>query len=376
MTSSLQRILVIGGGFAGMTTAIQCAKLGLSVDLVEIDTGWRSYGAGISIGGPTLRALRTVGVLDAFFEHGHGGDGVNLFTAAGHPIGTLPTPRVAGDDVPGGGAIMRPALAGILADATRAAGVHVRLGCTFSQIAQRDDGVDVTFTDGTNGRYDLVVGADGLYSKVRDAVFPDAPKPRYTGQGVWRAVVPRPAEIACATMWLGQKVKVGVNPVSQEEMYVFVTEDRPTNERVDPAHWPRMLTDLLAPFGAPLVQSIRAQVGPQSHCIYRPLESLLLPQPWFSARVVLVGDAVHATTPHMAAGAGIGIEDGIVLAEELGRGATVQAALQAFQARRWERCRMVVENSGRLGEIEISGGDKAEHTRIMHETHQRLAQQI
>ncbi|MCA8227959.1 FAD-dependent oxidoreductase [Burkholderia vietnamiensis] len=376
MTSSLQRILVIGGGFAGMTTAIQCAKLGLSVDLVEIDTGWRSYGAGISIGGPTLRALRTVGVLDAFFEHGHGGDGVNLFTAAGHPIGTLPTPRVAGDDVPGGGAIMRPALAGILADATRAAGVHVRLGCTFSQIAQRDDGVDVTFTDGTHGRYDLVVGADGLYSKVRDAVFPDAPKPHYTGQGVWRAVVPRPAEIVCATMWLGQKVKVGVNPVSQEEMYVFVTEDRPTNERIDPAHWPRMLADLLAPFGAPLVQSIRAQVGPQSHCIYRPLESLLLPQPWFSARVVLVGDAVHATTPHMAAGAGIGIEDGIVLAEELGRGATVQAALQAFQARRWERCRMVVENSGRLGEIEISGGDKAEHTRIMHETHQRLAQQI
>jgi hypothetical protein len=77
----------------------------LSVDLVEIDTGWRSYGAGISIGG---RRLRTVGVLDAFFEHGHGGDGVNLFTAAGHPIGTLPTPRVAGDDVPGSGAIMRP----------------------------------------------------------------------------------------------------------------------------------------------------------------------------------------------------------------------------------------------------------------------------
>lgn len=376
MTTPIQRVLVIGGGFSGMATAIQCAKLGMTVDLVEIDEGWRSYGAGISIGGPTLRALRTVGVLDAFFERGYGGDGVNLFTAAGQPIGTLPTPRVAGDDVPGGAAIMRPALAEILANATRAAGVHVRLGCTFSQIAQREDGVDVIFTDGTRNSYDLVVGADGLYSTVRAAVFPDAPKPRYTGQGVWRAVVPRPAEIVCATMWLGQKVKAGVNPVSQEEMYVFVTEDRPTNEHIDPAHWPRMLSDLLASFGAPLVQSIRAQLGPQSRCNYRPLESLLLPQPWFNARVVLVGDAVHATTPHMASGAGIGIEDGIVLAEELGRGATVQAALQAFQARRWERCRMVVENSGRLGEIEITGGDKAEHTRIMHETHQRLAQPI
>lgn len=376
MTAPLQSVLVIGGGFSGMATAIQCAKLGLTVDLVEIDPGWRSYGAGISIGGPTLRALRTIGVLDAFFERGHGGDGVNLFTAGGHPIGTLPTPRVAGDDVPGGGAIMRPVLADILAKATRAAGVRVRLGCTFARIEQDDDRVRVSFTDGTQGSYGLVVGADGLYSKVRQAVFPDAPKPRYTGQGVWRAVVPRPADIVCATMWLGPKVKAGVNPVSQEEMYLFVTEDRPTNEHIDPAAWPRMLADLLAPFSVPLLQSIRAQLGPHSQCNFRPLESLLLPEPWFDASVVLVGDAVHATTPHMAAGAGIGLEDAIVLAEELGRQATVASALQAFQARRWERCRMVVENSGQLGEIEIAGGDKAEHTRIMHETLMCLVQPI
>jgi len=359
-----------------MATAIQCAKLGLTVDLVEIDQGWRSYGAGISIGGPTLRALRTIGVLDDFFERGHGGDGVNLYTAGGQSIGVLPTPRVAGEDVPGGGAIMRPVLADILAKATRAAGVRVKLGCTFSRIEPRGEQVDVAFTDGTHGTYDLVVGADGLYSKVRAAAFPDAPKPRYTGQGVWRAVVPRPAEIACATMWLGHRIKAGVNPVSREEMYVFVTEDRPTNDYIDPAEWPRMLSELLAMFDVPLIRSIRAQIGTESHVNYRPLESLLLPAPWFSSRVVLVGDTVHATTPHMAAGAGIGIEDAIVLAEELGRGATVEAALQAFQARRWERCRMVVENSGRLGEIEIGGGDKEEHRRIMHETHMSLARPI
>jgi 2-polyprenyl-6-methoxyphenol hydroxylase-like FAD-dependent oxidoreductase len=376
MTAPLQRVLVIGGGFSGMAAAIQCAKLGLSVELVEIDPGWRSYGAGISIGGPTLRALRTIGVLDAFFERGYGGDGVNLFTAGGHPIGTLPTPRVAGEDVPGGGAIMRPVLADILAGATRAAGVNVRLGCTFAQIEPRGQQVHVAFTDGTQERYDLAIGADGLYSKVRETMFPGAPRPRYTGQGVWRAVVPRPADIVCATMWLGQKVKAGVNPVSRDEMYLFVTEDRPTNEHIDPATWPRVLSDLLAPFDVSLLQSIRAQLGPASRCNYRPLESLLLPQPWFNARVVLVGDAVHATTPHMAAGAGIGLEDGIVLAAELGRGTTVEGALDAFQARRWERCRMVVENSGRLGEIEIAGGDQAEHTRIMRETHMRLAQPI
>jgi 2-polyprenyl-6-methoxyphenol hydroxylase-like FAD-dependent oxidoreductase len=376
MTTQLQNVLVIGGGFSGMATAIQCAKLGLPVDLVEIDEGWRSYGAGISIGGPTLRALRTIGVLDAFFERGYGGDGVNLLTAGGQPIGTLPTPRVAGDNVPGGGAIMRPVLAAILAKATRAAGVRVRLGCTFSRMEQHEDGVRVSLTDGTQRSYDVVVGADGLYSKVRETVFPDAPKPLYTGQGVWRAVLPRPADIVCATMWMGPNVKVGVNPVSQEEMYLFVTENRPTNEYIDPDHWPRLLADLLAPFEAPLIQSLRAQIGMQSRVNYRPLERMLMPKPWYSGRVVLIGDAVHATTPHMAAGAGIGLEDAIVLAEELGRGSTVEAALQTFGERRWERCRLVVENSGRLGEIEIAGGDKAEHARIMHETHMRLAQPI
>lgn len=376
MTSPVQKILVIGGGFSGMAAAIQCAKLGMQVDMVEIDAKWRAYGAGISIGGPTLRALKTIGVLDAFRERGHCGDGVNLFTSGGQALGQLPTPRVAGPDVPGGGAIMRPVLADILAKATVAAGVKVRLGCTFTTIEQRADGVDVAFTDGTQGRYDLVIGADGLYSKVREAVFPGAPTPQYTGQGVWRAVVPRPADITCATMWLGQKVKTGVNPVSQDEMYLFVTEDREINEYIDPQRWPQMLSDLLAPFSAPLMQTIRAQISAQSLINYRPLESLLMPRPWFSGRIVLVGDTVHATTPHMAAGAGIGLEDAIVLAEELERAATLDTALQAFQDRRWERCRMVVENSGRLGEIEIAGGDKAEHARIMRDTLMSLAQAI
>jgi 2-polyprenyl-6-methoxyphenol hydroxylase-like FAD-dependent oxidoreductase len=72
---------------------------------------------------------------------------------------------------------------------------------------------------------------------------------------------------------------------------------------------------------------------------------------------------VHATTPHLASGACIGIEDALVLAEELEKADSVEQALTQFGARRWERCRMVVENSGRLGEIEITGGDKAEHGR-------------
>lgn len=376
MTLAAQRILIIGGGFSGMSAAIQLRKLGADVDLVEIDPGWRSYGAGISLGGATLRAFRTLGILDAFLAQGSATDGVHICAPHGPKVAELPTPRIAGADVPGGGAIMRPVLARILAEATRAAGANVHLGCTFTAIAQDAEGVDVSFTDGQRRRYDLVVGADGLYSKVREAVAPDAPKPRYSGQAVWRAVLPRPPEITTATMWMGPKVKPGVNPVSKTEMYLFVTEPRPTNDHVDPAGFASHLRALLADFPAPVLRAIREQIDDRSQIVYRPLEGLLMPRPWARGRVVLIGDTVHATTPHLASGACIGIEDALVLAEELTRSADVHAALAAFEARRWERCRMVVQNSARLGEIEIAGGDKEEHARLMRESLMALAQPI
>lgn len=376
MTTAPRRVLIIGGGFSGMSAAIELRRQGAEVDLVEIDPGWRSYGAGISLGGATLRAFRRLGILDAFLAQGNAADGVHLCAPHGPQVASLPTPRIAGPEVPGGGAIMRPVLARILAEATRAAGANVRLGCTFTAIEQDDDGVDVSFTDGQRRRYDVVIGADGLYSKVREAVFPGAPQPRYTGQAVWRAVLPRPPEIETATMWMGPKVKPGVNPVSKTEMYLFVTEPRPTNDRVDPSRFAERLRALLEDFPAPTLQNIRAQIGPDSQIVFRPLEGLLMPRPWFRGRVVLIGDTVHATTPHLASGACIGIEDALVLAEELSRTSGVPDALAAFEARRWERCRMVVENSLRLGEIEVAGGDKEEHARIMRESLLALAQPI
>lgn len=376
MTTPAKTILIIGGGFAGMAAAIQLRKHGVDVDLVEIDAGWRSYGAGISLGGATLRAFATLGILPQFLAQGAASDGVELFLPHGQQIATLPTPRLAGADVPGGGAIMRPVLAKILAEATLASGARVRLGCTFTSLRQHPHGVEVGFSDGGARNYDLVIGADGLYSTVRSAVLPDAPTPQYSGQCVWRAVLPRPPEVERAMMWVGAKVKTGLNPVSRDQMYLFVTEDRPDNATIDPRRFAPMLSALLADFPAPLMRQCRAQLTEDAQIVYRPLESLLVRQPWHTGRVVLIGDAVHATTPHMASGACIGFEDAIVLAEELARAASIETALTRFGARRWERCRMVVENSARLGQIEISGGDKSEHAHIMRETLMALAAPI
>jgi 2-polyprenyl-6-methoxyphenol hydroxylase-like FAD-dependent oxidoreductase len=361
------KILIIGGGIAGMCAAIELRKRGAQVDLVELDPHWRVYGAGITLSGPTLRAFTEIGVVDAIMERGWCADGATICTADGTKIGELPTPRTGRPDVPGGGGILRPMLARILRHHTLAAGAAVRCGTTFSSLEPDGDQVVVTFTDGRSERYDLVVGADGLQSKVRETIFPGAPPPRYTGQGSWRAVVPRPAEITRATMYMGPNIKAGVNPVSKDEMYLFVTEPRATAEFIEESLWPETLRGLLAPFGGP-VGDIRDGLNAQSRIVYRPFFAVLVPPPWHRGRVVLIGDAVHATTPHLASGAGIGIEDAIVLAQELERSDAIEQALSAFVSRRFERCRTVVENSLRLGEMEVAGAPKEEHSQLMRTT--------
>ncbi|WP_137133268.1 FAD-dependent oxidoreductase [Rhizobium sp. FKY42] len=376
MSSGIKTILVIGGGFAGMTAALQLSRQGFEVDLVEIDAGWRSYGAGISLHGSTLRVLKDLGLIERFLEEGYASDGLIIRGPDDSVVARIPTPRVAGPDIPGGGGIMRPALAKILSEAVRASSAKVRLGVTFTNFTQDQNGATVVFSDGSEGRYDLVIGADGLYSSVRAKLFPEAPKPRFIGQSVWRAVLPKPEDIDTVTMWMGPKLKVGLNGVGRDQAYLFLTEDRETNDFVAPETFVETLRALLERFPSPIIRRIASDLSSENQIIYRPLEQMLLPRPWSKGRIVLIGDAVHATTPHLAAGACIGIEDAMVLAEELARGNDPQSSLTAFEDRRWERCRMVVENSGRLADIEIHGGSREEHATIMQVSMKTLAEAI
>jgi 2-polyprenyl-6-methoxyphenol hydroxylase-like FAD-dependent oxidoreductase len=375
--SAVKNVLVIGGGFSGMAAAIQLAKGGVDVDLVEIDPEWCPLGAGITINGATLRALETLGVYDEFLRKGFTSEGVDLYSLDGQKLAELPTPKPQQSSVAGGGGIMRPVLASMLSEATRLAGVRVRLGCTFKSITQHESNVTVEFTDGSSRVYDLVIGADGIHSKLRELLFPEVIPPQYIGQGVWRAVLPRPKDLERPRMWLGKHIKVGVNPVSATQMYMFITEDRPIKEHIDVDTWPEVFAGLMKPFTDQMIQTLIPLVYEKSAAIdYRPLGNLLVPTPWNRGRIVLIGDTVAATTPHLASGAGIGIESGIVLADELLKVDDLQIALDKFHARRWERCRMVVQNSERLCRIEMEGGDKQEHSQIMRESMMALAQPI
>jgi 2-polyprenyl-6-methoxyphenol hydroxylase-like FAD-dependent oxidoreductase len=374
--AGIGRALIVGGGVAGMCCAIQLRKADIAVDLVDIDPEWRIYGAGITITGPTLRALRTVGVLDEVVRLGATWNKARVHNQAGEFLLALDQVSLA-KGLPATGGVMRPILHGILSGKTLAMGCRVRLGMTVRDLSESADDVSVTFSDGSVSRYDLVVGADGIFSKLRQKIFPSAPTPQATGQVIYRLVAERPSGFDCTHFFMGADTKVGFNPVSATHMYMFLLHRASSSPRIEPELQPRTLHEAMAGFGGFVPQIRETVLTTNAHTInYRQLEAILLPAPWYRGRVVLIGDAAHATTPHLASGAGMAIEDGIVLVEELEACATLREALERFMVRRFERCRMVVENSVELGRIEMSHGSPERHAKLMTETLGALRQPI
>ena len=374
--ATVSKVLIVGGGIAGMSCAIQMRKAGLSVDLVEIDPAWRVYGAGITITGPTLRALRILDVLDQVVAQGATWQGAKVHDQSGKLIEDVTFPALS-DGLPTTGGIMRPLLHSTLSTRTLEVGTNVRLGVTLAQLEEREADIEVTLSDGAQARYDLVVGADGIFSKVRERIFPTSPKPTFTGQVIYRLVAQRPPGFDRTYFFMGTDSKVGFSPVSATHMYMFLLHPTAANPRIEARDQPQRLYEAMAGYGG-FVPEIRATVRTSNAATinYRPLEILLQPSPWYRGRVVLIGDAVHATTPHLASGAGMAIEDAIVLTEEIHSQPGLEQALRNFMTRRFERCRLVVENSVQLGRIEMSHGSPIEHTRLMSEALGVLRQPI
>lgn len=349
--SPSSRVLVIGGGIAGMSFAIRMRAQGAEVDLIEIDSQWRVYGAGISITGPTFRAFERLGVLPQLKARGFSSSaGPRICTPTGHVIAELPGHPIQ-PHLPVVGGIMRPVLHNILSERTRASGVNVGLGLWVTQFSPVSNGVRVTLSTGETRDYAYVVAADGAFSKTRETLFPEAPQPKYTGQYCWRLVADRPKEIDRPHFFMAGPITAGLMPVSDVQMYMFFLQPETQKVRVEAdVAWQR-LKDLMKPFGG-VLGDLREKLSPQSEINCRALDAVLVPLPWHRGRVVLIGDAAHATTPHLASGAGIAVEDALVLSEMLATGDDPEVVFDRFARRRWERCRMVVENSVQIGRMQ------------------------
>jgi 2-polyprenyl-6-methoxyphenol hydroxylase-like FAD-dependent oxidoreductase len=192
---------------------------------------------------------------------------------------------------------------------------------------------------------------------------------------VWRAVVPRPEWLTALHTFGGLEHNAGVVPISDTEAYFFVTENgAPLGaypEEELPGRMRRLLTGAQGR-SAEVLDSVSDTPG---SIVRRPVQLLLLERPWYSGRVVLVGDAVHSPSPQMVSGAALAVEDGVVLAEEVAAHADLDGAFAAYDARRRRRCALIIETSAEIGRMERANRHDEVHA-LQARTHAAMAQAI
>ena len=331
---SAYRVLVVGGGLAGLGVTIALTRAGSHVEVVEKAGQWADVGAGMYLPGNAHRAMESLGIGSVVRDRGF---------QIRHQIFSDHTGRTLADvdlrDVWGG---VGPCLAIARADLHRALreaapGVDLRLGVEVASIEQDGESARVDFTDGSSGEFDLLVGADGIYSSVRRHMSGRV-EPTPVGQVSWRFIVNGEAEISNWTVMLGGERTFLAVPLGGGLVYCYL--DLSSQERTDPTRGhPGRLAELFGDFAAPVPDLIREAT--KSGPVHFGVIEEVVTDDWVTGRVVLVGDAAHATSPNMAQGAAMAFEDAVVLTQSLADRATVPEALRTYVTRRLPRIQWI-----------------------------------
>ena len=366
--NQIRRVLVVGGGITGSVLSLALAQRGVEVVLLEIRQEWTGVGHGITLQGNALGAFHKVGVFEKIAERGHAFDKLRMRTPDGHVIMELPTPPMGGPDVPPTMGARRSDVADVLSAEVLAAGVDVRLGTTVTAIVDHGQSVTATLSDGSEETVDLLVGADGIRSKVR-AMIGIETEPHDVGMGIWRVVAKRPPEMECSELYYGgPKYKAGYTPISEDECYAFLLEGLLDRSYVGEHPNGAVLKEHGQGYGG-IWGQVRDSLADDAVVNYQWIEAILVEEPWFRGRSIIIGDAAHACPPLIAQGAAMCSEDAVVLAEELTSGHDVDTALKAFMERRFPRVKMVLDNSLQLAAWEIAPDTPgADPGRIMGQT--------
>jgi FAD-dependent urate hydroxylase len=333
--ANLERILIVGGGIAGLTLARALHRHGYSAELVERSPTWRAIGAGILLHANGMRMLRALDLGTPVEQAGAVVRRWSFCDQQGELLCETDLQALWGKVGPCIG-IARASLQEVL---LAGAAIPCRLGTAITSLTQDEQRVWVSFSDGSSGDYDLVVGADGLASTVRRLAL-DATPPGYTGLMVWRGLAPHYQPNM--QVLLGEGCVFGLVPMGNGQTYGFGIAGSPRLHDPLEGRLERARSRFAA-FGGPVPAYLASlSCDEQLHCA--PIEWVELEQ-WHVGRIVLVGDAAHAGPPMMAQGGCMAMEDACVLAEVLDEAESVESALSSYASRRRPRADWVQQQS-------------------------------
>lgn len=347
----MANFLIIGGGIGGLATAHALLRLGHSVRVYEAAPELREVGAGVVLGANAMRALQQLGLHEAVRPHGTAVTNLNLLDQNGRLLQTADTSvftqQLGFDNVGIHRAALQKALLRGLPAGT------VALGKPFEHFEETATGLEAHFADGTTATADFLLGADGLRSRVRRQLLPHT-EPRYAGYTCWRAVVDATRlELPVGQsgeVWGERGRRFGYVPVGDGRVYWFacLNSAQPQHPRFR-AFRVADLQQEFAQFPAPVPQLLRLTRDDQ--LLWNDILDLKPLRHLAYGRVLLLGDAGHATTPNMGQGAGMALEDAAELASCLMHTPDIRAAFQRFERRRLPRTSRIVRTSWQLGRV-------------------------
>ena len=356
-------LLIVGGGIGGLAAALASSRAGCAVQVFEQAPEFSEVGAGIQLGPNVTRILQAWGLLQAMADTAAFPSCLQARSAlSAEVLASLPLDRHMQERYGAPYATMHRAdLHALLLQALRASGLaDLRLNHALQHVEQTPDEVHLRFANQPSGSGVGLIGADGLWSRVREDLLDDGP-PRLTGHMAFRALVRQdrlPAALRSqqVTVWLGPELHVVQYPVRQGDWLNLVVIVHGQRERANPSNWDHLahaseLRQILAGSCSALTELVAAV----DHwrlwmlCDRPPMRSAA---EHARGRVALLGDAAHPVRPYLAQGAGMAIEDAAALGDCLAHsGIDIPAAWQSYAQQRWQRNARVQARAMRQGTI-------------------------
>lgn len=333
---AVKRIVVVGAGIAGLACALACARAGANVEIVEARAHDARTAGHLDIVPNLLRDFARLGVAEECVRRGFAYHGLAVVDEDGRHGFEIPTPRLAGSQLPCAAGIGYDEALDVLRAHAQAQGVAIHTGFPVESV--NADGGRVLVSGGRVLEADLVVLAAGANSTLATQLF----GPRWnssTAQSWWHTLLPRPAGLERST-WMagGPGRRLLLVPIDMSRAGLAVVRTEAVSARTDGA----ALREMLASWGA-LPRRLAGLMHPESTTTVRPASVTLLDPPWYRGAVVCIGASANALPPPFGQAAAQSLEDATVLGELVAARMDRASLLQQFMFRRGERARRMHE---------------------------------